>query len=313
MVFVANKPFIEVITILIQWFLGKFFSNIWIYCCKHIYFTIIIHIIVNRRICRCLKYKIHFFNTIRIYLIATNLVFLIRKSRVKFGFFFWFLRLTTNPLNLLGFLWFFAYALRSLHRNLFSCEVRIQASVQQIAWYIQEVSTFSQFLHTDCQFFASLFADSDSDVMVFCVCVKWCIVGVRNLFLVEMNINIWYGCWSCRLYTTNSWLTVLNFCFSTAILLLHFSSHSWILISIRYLTISKMSIFRCFVKSSKISIIFCFNSGFSFNFLSSALFSCNRATICDKWPKYYYIFFTLEFLANPFNMIYLTLLTFLKK
>jgi len=153
--------------------------------------------------------------------------------------FFWFLRLTTNPLNLLGFLWFFAYALRSLHRNLFSCEVRIQASVQQIAWYIQEVSTFSQFLHTDCQFFASLFADSDSDVMVFCVCVKWCIVGVRNLFLVEMNINIWYGCWSCRLYTTNSWLTVLNFCFSTAILLLHFSSHSWILISIRYLTISK--------------------------------------------------------------------------
>jgi len=28
---------------------------------------------------------------------------------------------------------------------------------------VQEVSTFSQFLHTDCQFFASLFADSDSD------------------------------------------------------------------------------------------------------------------------------------------------------
>ncbi len=126
----------------------------------------------------------------------------------------------------------------------------------------------------------------------------WCSVSVSSgvlleleiFFLVEMNINIWYGSWSCRLYTTNSWLTVLNFCFSTTILLLHFSSHSWILLSIRYLTISKMSIFRCFVKSSKISIIFCFNSGFSFNFLSSALFSCNRATICDKWPKYYYIF-----------------------
>lgn len=41
-------------------------------------------------VCRCLKYKIHFFNTIRIYLIATNLVFLIRKSRVKFGFFWVF-------------------------------------------------------------------------------------------------------------------------------------------------------------------------------------------------------------------------------
>jgi hypothetical protein len=59
-------------------------------------------------------------------------------------------------------------------------------------------------------------------VMVMVFCVKWCIVGVRNLFLVEMNINIWYGCWSCRLYTTNSWLTVSNFCFSTTILLLHF-------------------------------------------------------------------------------------------
>ena len=46
----------------------------------------------------------------------------------------------------------------------------------------------------------------------------------------------------------------------------------------------KMSIFRCFVKSSKISIIFCFNSGFSFNFLSSALFFYPR--ILSKSVQY---------------------------